>query len=191
MSSAPDPVPSDALKAEANAKFKESKFEDAISLYTQAIELYPTSVLYANRAFTNIKLENYGAALSDADEAITLDPFNVKAHYRHGTANFALGRVRDARQDFEEALKIEPGNRETREKLDEVKRHEKQQKAEALLKAMRRDDEPSTSQQGSFLDPQSVPVEASYTGPRLPDNSEVSADFVKELMEYGSTSFLH
>jgi cytochrome c-type biogenesis protein CcmH/NrfG len=82
----------------------------------------------------------------DSDEAITLDPYNVKAHYRHGTANFALGRVRDAQQDFEEALKIEPGNRETREKLDEVKRHVKQQKQEAIMRAMRRDDEPSTTQ---------------------------------------------
>ena len=89
--SAPSPVPSDALKAEANAKFKDGKYEEAIALYTQAIDVHPTSVLFANRAFANLKLENYGAALLDSDEAITLDPYNVKAHYRHGTANFALG----------------------------------------------------------------------------------------------------
>jgi serine/threonine-protein phosphatase 5 len=184
MSAAPASVPSDALKAEANTKFKDGKYEEAIALYSQAIEVFPTSILYANRAFANIKLENYGAALSDADEAITLDPYNVKAHYRHGTANFALGRVRDARQDFEEALKIDPGNKETREKLDEVKRHEKQQKQEAILKAMRRDDEPSSMQQSVSLDPKSIPVEASYSGPRLEDSGEVSAEFVRELMEY-------
>jgi serine/threonine-protein phosphatase 5 len=184
MSAAPASGPSDVLKAEANAKFKDGKYEEAIALYTQAIEVFPTSVLYANRAFANLKLENYGAALLDADEAITLDPFNVKAHYRHGTANIALGKVRDARQDFEEALKIEPGNRETRDKLEEVKKHEKQQKAEAFLRAMRRDDEPSASQQEGSLDPLSIAVEASYTGPRLPDSGDVSAEFVKELMEH-------
>lgn len=184
MSTAPAPLPSDALKAQANAKFKDGKYEEAVELYTQAIEVHQTSVLYANRAFANLKLENYGVALLDADEAITLDPFNVKAHYRHGTANFALGRVRDAMQDFEEALKIEPGNRETREKLEEVKKHLKQQKQEAFLKAMRRDDESSVTHQSGSLDPQSIPVESSYGGPRLPENSEVSAEFVKELIDY-------
>ena len=63
MSTAPAPLPSDALKAQANAKFKDGKYEEAVELYTQAIEVHQTSVLYANRAFANLKLENYGVAL--------------------------------------------------------------------------------------------------------------------------------
>ena len=91
--SAPSPVPSDALKAEANAKFKDGKYEEAIALYTQAIDVHPTSVLFANRAFANIKLENYGAALLDSDEAITLDPYNAEAKQRQLIIDKILDKI--------------------------------------------------------------------------------------------------
>lgn len=41
-----------------------------------------------------IKLESYGVAISDANEAIKLDPKYVKSYYRRGSANFALGKYK-------------------------------------------------------------------------------------------------
>jgi hypothetical protein len=38
----------------------------------------PSAVYYANRAFAHTKLENYGAAVEDATEAIRLDPEYIK-----------------------------------------------------------------------------------------------------------------
>jgi hypothetical protein len=52
---------SEELKSRANTKFQENHFVDAVDLYTKALELNPKNhILFANRAFSNIKLENYG-----------------------------------------------------------------------------------------------------------------------------------
>ena len=59
-----------------------------------AIELHPTAILYANRAMAAIRMENYGMAIQDAEAAIDLDPNYLKAFYRRGSANYALGKVR-------------------------------------------------------------------------------------------------
>eukprot|EP00960_Hanusia_phi_P046960 758135-Hanusia_phi.AAC.2 len=62
----PEPTPeqlakSEEIKAEANKKFQESHLKEAIELYTEALELNQRNhVLYANRAFCHVKLENYG-----------------------------------------------------------------------------------------------------------------------------------
>jgi tetratricopeptide (TPR) repeat protein len=53
---------SEELKVKANTKFQENHFVDAIDLYSKAIDLNPRNhILFANRAFCQIKLENYGA----------------------------------------------------------------------------------------------------------------------------------
>jgi tetratricopeptide (TPR) repeat protein len=60
----------------------EAKFAQAATKYTEAIELSPTAVFYSNRAMAMLKLESYGSAISDANDAIALDPTYVKAYYR-------------------------------------------------------------------------------------------------------------
>lgn len=95
--------------------YTEAKFVPAIEKYTQAIELTPNSaVLYANRAFANIKIENFGycitllsftasvymyfirRAIQDAQKAIELDKTYVKGYYRMATAKLALGKHKEA-----------------------------------------------------------------------------------------------
>ena len=52
---------SEEIKAQANKKFQANHLNEAIELYSQAIENNPTNhILFANRAFCHIKLENYG-----------------------------------------------------------------------------------------------------------------------------------
>lgn len=43
-------------------------------------------IALSNRAFANIKLENYGLAMMDADEILKEDQSFIKAYYRKGTA---------------------------------------------------------------------------------------------------------
>ena len=62
--------------------FLESKYSLAAEKYSEAINLCPTAVFFSNRAFAMIKMESYGSAISDANEAITLDPAYIKAYYR-------------------------------------------------------------------------------------------------------------
>jgi tetratricopeptide (TPR) repeat protein len=54
------------------------KYAHAILQYTDAIEENPSAILYSNRAIAHTKLENYGAAVEDATEAIRLDPEYIK-----------------------------------------------------------------------------------------------------------------
>lgn len=51
-------------------------------------------MFYANRAMAMIKVESYGLAIIDANEAIKLDPSYIKSYYRRGSANFALGKYK-------------------------------------------------------------------------------------------------
>lgn len=59
-----------ALKDEGNAFITACKYALAAEKYSEAIELCPSAVLYSNRAQAFIKLESYGLAIVDADEAI-------------------------------------------------------------------------------------------------------------------------
>jgi serine/threonine-protein phosphatase 5 len=62
----------------------ESKFAAAATKYTEAIELHPTAVFYSNRSLAMIKMESYGSAILDSNEALALDPSYIKAYYRWG-----------------------------------------------------------------------------------------------------------
>ncbi len=54
-------------------------FDDAIKLYSKAIELNPTvATYYGNRSIAYLKTEGYGYALSDASKALDLDKAYIK-----------------------------------------------------------------------------------------------------------------
>ena len=69
----------------------ENEFQKACDKYTEAINIYPTAILYckgntcfhsslANRSFCYFKLECCGDALRDASKAIELDPNYEKGY---------------------------------------------------------------------------------------------------------------
>ncbi|KAL6071211.1 Serine/threonine-protein phosphatase 5 [Balamuthia mandrillaris] len=166
------------LKQKGNQCFAESKFDAAIEYYTQAITLAPNAILYSNRAFAHIKLENYGSAMSDATEALKYDPTFVKAYYRRGTAHLALGQYKEGLQDFREAVKIKPRDKDVRLKY---KKCEKAYKEDRLQKAIAFDDAtPSVIE--SLGDVDAMVVEEEYDGPHLPD--PITLDFVIQMMEH-------
>ena len=51
-----------------------------------------------------------GSAIVDATECINIEPSYIKGYYRRGTAYLALGKLKQAKADFREAVKIDPGN---------------------------------------------------------------------------------
>ncbi|GKD38764.1 serine/threonine-protein phosphatase 5 [Tanacetum coccineum] len=64
-----------SIKQQANEAFKGNKFNQAIDLYTKAIELNGQNAVYwANRAFSHTKLEEYGSAIQDASKVVEIDP---------------------------------------------------------------------------------------------------------------------
>ena len=60
----------DLLKEEGNQFLSKYLYSSAVEKYSQAIELNPTSIYYANRSQAYIKLEQYGSAIEDANQAI-------------------------------------------------------------------------------------------------------------------------
>lgn len=59
-----------ALKDEGNALLSHGKFSHAAEKYSEAIALAPNAIYYSNRAQALIKLESYGLAIQDANEAL-------------------------------------------------------------------------------------------------------------------------
>lgn len=97
----PQKSPADLLKDEGNALFAMAHYKESIVKYTEAIDLNPNNEIYwCNRAFANLKCENFGATISDASESIKLNPRHVKAYFHRATANFILTRLDLALQDF-------------------------------------------------------------------------------------------
>ena len=134
-------------------------------------------MLYSNRAMAHIKAESYGLAISDAEAAIRLDPTYIKAYYRRGSANFALGKYRLALRDFKAVCKLRPTDRDARTKLKEC---EKAVKQLAFANAIESSDDQCVS---ATLDPSQIAVEDSYDGPRLGDDGAVTDDFVEGMLE--------
>ena len=63
-------IDAERLKEEGNRHLAQFQFAAAAEKYTAAIELNPTAVYYSNRAQAQIKLEAFGSAIQDANEAI-------------------------------------------------------------------------------------------------------------------------
>jgi len=102
----------------------DGKYEQALDAYSEAIFLNvppkKKAVYYCNRALVSIKTENYALALFDAKDAIKHDEMYVKAYYRRGSAYLALNQIDLALRDFKAVCKMQPSNKDAREKYDEV-----------------------------------------------------------------------
>lgn len=140
----------------------EGKYAAAVTTYSEAIALAPSAVLYSNRAAAQLKSENYGAAIADAEAALALDPAYIKAYYRRGSALLALARYKAARADFLHVCKEKPTDRDARAKFEECDKAVKRQAFEAAI-ATEESKPPSER-----LNPDVLAVDASYAGPHLP-----------------------
>jgi serine/threonine-protein phosphatase 5 len=120
-----------------------------------------------------------------------LDPRYVKAYYRRGSANYAMGKLKEAKADFKAVVKIVPTDTES---VKKVKACDKALRERALAEALETEEIPVMSD----VDVNAIVVDASYDGPRLPEPVTsvddagntivepivVSIDFVKHLIEY-------
>ncbi len=58
--------------------FTDGKILQAVVKYSESIDLYPTAKCLGNRALAYLKLESYGIAIADSEEALVLDPNYTK-----------------------------------------------------------------------------------------------------------------
>ncbi|XP_027107950.1 uncharacterized protein [Coffea arabica] len=114
-------VDANSEKELGNEYFKHKKFNEAIDCYSRSIALLPTAVAYANRAMAYIKIKRFEEAESDCTEALNLDDRYIKAYSRRSTARKELGKLKEAYDDAEFALRLEPQNQEIKKQYAEAK----------------------------------------------------------------------
>ena len=92
---------------EGNKLFYEGKYEDAIKLYNEVIELKPNSnVAYNNRGFVYYLLKQYERAIQDLDKAIELNSNDAAPYGNRGYVYFDLGQYERALHDFNTNINI-------------------------------------------------------------------------------------
>lgn len=105
-------------KSQADAAYKRGNYEEAVELYTKALQQAPNDQrLWTNRAQTYFKLKRWNLIIDDCTEALRLDSLNLKALFRRGRAYQQLGNIQAARADLNHALTIDPTNQAVQEAL--------------------------------------------------------------------------
>ncbi|KAG7194338.1 uncharacterized protein KQ657_004550 [Scheffersomyces spartinae] len=123
-----------AFKDQGNELLKEHRFEEAVELYTKAIELDPSNVIFfSNRAQAEIRLERYGYAIADCDRALELDPMFMKAYYRKGVSLMAILKHKEALVCFKTVLKTLPNDKLTLENHKQCSNYLKRQAFERAI----------------------------------------------------------
>ncbi|XP_039256934.2 serine/threonine-protein phosphatase 5-like [Styela clava] len=175
----PNVEKADKVKEQANVFFKEKNYEQAILLYSEAIELNPSVAAYfGNRSFANLKLENYGYALEDASKAIALDRRYLKGYYRRASANMAMGKFKAAMKDYETVVKSKPNDADAKVKYTECSKIVKRQ---AFEKAIACDEVKKIVSETIHLE--AMTIDDSYKGPRIADEG-MTKEFMSELIQY-------
>jgi len=123
--------PSQKKKEEGNFHYKESRYEKAITFYTEAIEATTDenekAVLFSNRAAAYQQLQCYTEVIIDSSDALAIQPNNVKALLRRGLAFENKEKYEQARRDFQMALSLDPSTKMASEAVVRIDRAIRQQ----------------------------------------------------------------
>lgn len=94
-------------KNSGNDLYKIKRYDAALQLYTDAINLCPeTPAYYGNRAATYMMLGDYKAALRDAKQSVQIDAFFEKGYMRIAKCSLLMGKNRSKLSEAFRASKI-------------------------------------------------------------------------------------
>ncbi|XP_052813465.1 dnaJ homolog subfamily C member 7-like [Mya arenaria] len=106
------------MKEMGNQYYKEKNYTEAISCYTQAINLCPNcAAYYGNRSACYMMLNKYSDALEDARNALRIDSTFVKGHLREGKCQIVMGDPSAAIRSYNTALELDPENKTAQTEL--------------------------------------------------------------------------
>lgn len=100
------------LKTQGNSLFSAGRHKEAVSAYTQALQLDPkhrlfNSTMLANRAAANMAQRNYLKALEDCNRSLSLNPDYTKAYLRRGNVHMQLEDYEEAVHDFNKVRELD------------------------------------------------------------------------------------
>lgn len=135
---------SQKLKDKGNQLFREASYSEAITCYTQALEVCPLvyhkerAIMFSNRAACRMKEEKYVTAIKDSSKAIELNPHYMKAIVRRAELYEKTEKLDEALKDHQRVLELDPGQYASRAaclRLDEeIKERNEKLKNEMLGK---------------------------------------------------------
>lgn len=167
------------FKAKGNDYLKKNQLDLAVEAYTKAIEFNipdkrKLAIYYANRSHANLKMENYGFAITDGEEAIKADPTYAKGYYRKASALLAIGKNKEAASFFKKA----GDDAETKEKYNlAIKLHREKLFQESISV----DVDTGKKMLEAYNE---IAVSSGYTGPVLKDDEPITSEWVISLMDY-------
>ena len=169
-------------KTEGNTFFQNNKFIEALEKYNQAINLKietkKNAVYYSNRAYVNLKLENFGSAIQDVNMAIKIDPDFAKAYHRRALAYFSLRKYDEALKDFL-FLRTKFNDKSLDDYIERTRNAKKRKNFFEAFSSEGRG-KPSITIEGllKVLKPSST-----YDGPVFPQDGKINDEWVKGLIE--------
>ncbi|PIK58144.1 hypothetical protein BSL78_04944 [Apostichopus japonicus] len=117
-------------KDKGNEAFRAGDYSEAIVYYSRSLSVIPSAPAYNNRALARIRLEEFTSAVGDCNKVLEIESDNLKAMLRRGTARKSLQQYGEACKDLEYVLSVEPGNKQAKDLLKDVK---KKMKADSKL----------------------------------------------------------
>ena len=121
-----------------NNCFKAKDLAGAVRHYSRGLDLLPADdseerhLILCNRALVLLQQDKTAEAESDCSEAIKANATWGKAWHRRGIAKAKVGRLDEALEDLEQALKLEPNSKST---IDEIKNVRNKQLAQSRTPA--------------------------------------------------------
>lgn len=111
------------FKEKGNKAFNEKKWDEAISLFTEAIKLDGTDhVFYSNRSGAYVSAGKFAEALHDSESCIQLKPDWAKGYSRKATAHYCLREYKEAIVACKKGLELEPGNAALKKSLEDTEK---------------------------------------------------------------------
>lgn len=123
----------DQLRVMGNEAFSKREFKKAAKIYRDAIKLAASPVLYSNRAQCFINLGDWDRALKDTEEGLRLNAENrvrVKLLFRKAVILKSTNDCVNSKLTLEEALGIDPNNKQVIELMNSLKFNPKKMKLE-------------------------------------------------------------
>jgi stress-induced-phosphoprotein 1 len=110
------------FKAEGNKFFSSGKYEEAIVMFSKAIDIDSSNhVLFSNRSAAFASLKDFTNALKDAEKTVELSPTWAKGYSRLGAALHGSGDLEGALQAYERGLKVDPQNSQLKQAANDLK----------------------------------------------------------------------
>lgn len=116
------------MKEQGNAAFKAKDYNLAVQHYTAALtENGNDHTILGNRAAAYHNLSKFQEALSDANKCIEIKPDWSKGYQRKAMAQQALGQMKEAIENYEKGVELDPSNAQCKQMLEQAEMQMAQQ----------------------------------------------------------------